>query len=694
MSDLPDLPIEPARRRWIDRVSLIWLIPIGAIAVALVVAWQTYSSQGRVIYVTFDNGAGILANSTELRFRDVTVGLVENVALSEDLKAVDVAILMNQQMSPYVDSQAQFWVVRPELTTQGVSGLETVLSGVYIEGSWDNEIGRETSRFKGRSEAPLFRPDRPGLQISLRSAPRGELVANGPILFRGIEVGRVGSASVDPRGRFAVADAVIYEPYDQLISDSTRFWDTSGFSISVGAAGASIDFSSLASLLAGGITFDTFVSGGNPGTDGMQFQVYDSEETARDSAFKQSSDQELLVSVIFDDNISGLNVDADVELSGVRIGSVRSVFGVVDQEEFGDNRVRLNALLAIAPSRLGLADDLSADAALAYLIERADAGMRAQLASASLLGGGLKVQFVTKEDALLQPVRTGSDGVVIFPTIPSDAESSQAAIESVLGRVNALPVEDLMASAIAFLESARELVSSEAIRETPEDVRRLLATITDVVGSDETKAIPANVNQVLAQFETVLRELETAQAVQRAADALAATAQAAESLERTIEGVPGLIEELTEVARNARALPLDELTRRITGLVETADSLMKSQGVQDMPEQLNAALGELNATLSELREGGAVANVNATLASARDAADAVAASASDLPALTERLSKVLEQASATIEGYNRGEALSRDAQAALRDIGQAADAVAALARTLERNPSSLLRGRN
>ncbi|MEX0282759.1 MAG: intermembrane transport protein PqiB, partial [Arenibacterium sp.] len=527
MSSLPDLPIEPARRRMIDRVSMVWLIPIGAIAVALFVAWQTYSNQGRVIHVTFDNGAGILANSTELRFRDVTVGLVENVTLTPNLKEVDVAIRLNQQMSPFVDAQAQFWVVRPELTTQGVSGLETVLSGVYIEGSWDDELGPEASRFKGRPEVPLFRAERPGLQISLRSAPRSELVAESPILFRGVEVGRIGTASIDPRGRFAVADAIIYEPHDRLISSSTRFWETSGFSISVGSAGASIDFSSIASLLAGGVTFDTFVSGGDPATDGMQFQVYDGEETARDSAFKQSSDEELLVSVIFDDNISGLNVDADVELSGVRIGSVRSVFGLVDPDEFGDNRVRLNAVLAIEPSRLGLSGDVSADAALAYLIERADAGMRAQLATASLLGAALKVQFSVKEDAALQPVRTDADGRVILPTVPSDIDASQASIESVLGRVSALPVEELMASAIAFLESARAVVASDAIRETPEDLRKLLATITEVVGSEDVKAIPGNLNQVLAQFETVLKELETAQTVQRAVEALGAAAKAA-----------------------------------------------------------------------------------------------------------------------------------------------------------------------
>ena len=104
-------------------------------------------------------------------------------------------------------------------------------------------------------------------------------------------------------------------------------------------------------------------------------------------------------------------------------------------------------------------------------------------------------------------------------------------------------------------------------------------------------------------------------------------------------------------------------------------------------------LDEINATLSELRAGGAVENMNATLSSARSAADAVAVSTEDLPALARRMTRVLDQASATIAGYNKGEVLSRDAQSAMRSLTKAADAITALARMLERNPSALIRGR-
>ena len=693
MNDIPDVPIERQPRRIWDRVSLIWVIPIAAVAVALAVAWQSLSSQGRVIHVTFEDGAGLVANSTELRFRDVAVGLVEKVGLTEGLKAVEAQIRLSKEISPYVDASAQFWVVRPELTTQGVSGLETVLSGVYIEGSWDANPGEPTKLFKGRPQPPLFRADKPGLQLTLRSSARGQLTDDAPILFRGIEVGRVGKASIDPRGNFAVAEAIIYNPHQRLINDTTRFWDTSGFSISVGAAGASVDFTSIASLVAGGITFDTFVSGGSAVSDGTLFQVYEDSEAARDSIFNQSQVDELFVSVIFDDNISGLSVDAPVELAGLRIGTVNSVIGLIDEETFGDNRVRLNAVLAIQPTRLGLPDEVSPAAALEFLKTRADEGMRAQLASASLLSGGLKVQFVDNTDDDPFDWNETAEGITILPTTQSEIQSGEASVERVLTRIQALPVEELMSSAVAFLDTARAFVASDAIRETPEDLRKLLAAATAVVESDDVRSVAGNINKLLDQVDAMLTELRTEQVTQRLLGAVDAATNAMESMDTSIAGLPELLSSLNTLASRASALPLDQLVTELTGIVATLDELIQTEGVQDLPVQLNATLAEVNAALVDLREGGAVDNVNATLTSARNAADAIASSTSELPALAERASKLMDEASATISGFNKGEALSRDARAALRDIQQAANALAALLRTLERDPSILIKGR-
>ncbi|MGC3940186.1 intermembrane transport protein PqiB [Roseobacter sp. EG26] len=694
MNNAPDpVPIDPARETLFGRASIVWAIPFLALIVALTVAWQSYNDRGPLISIEFENGAGIAAGSTEVRFRDVTVGIVEGVTFSEGLEGVVAHIRLEKEVARYVDAGASFWVVRPQLSVQGVSGLDTVLSGVFIEGSWDSEIGPIRTAFKGLEIPPLFRPGKEGLQIALRTTPGGSLTDNSPILFRGIEIGRVGSARISREGNFAIAEAIIYEPHGRLVTGNTRFWDTSGFSVSIGPSGAEVDFSSLATLIGGGLTFDTFVSGGEPVTDGTVFEVFADEVTARNSVFNRSEAELLELRVIFDENISGLALGAPVEFSGLRIGSVEALSGIVDRERFGDARVRLNVIIGIQPARLGLSGDLGPEAVVSFLNARVQEGLRARLATASLLTGGLKVELVEIEDAPIAAAITEEEGMPTLPSTDSEISDATATVEGVFTRINSLPFEELLNSAIGFMQGAEAFVSSKELRETPQEIRALLGDIRAIVSSQEVKDIPVSLNAAIQRAETLLSQIEEGQAVSRVVEAIAAATEAANSVSASVAGVPELIEGLSGVAAKAEALPLDELTLQLTELLASADAILGTPAAQELPESLGAALDELNATLTELREGGAVRNVNATLNSAREAADAVALSSRDLPQLVEQITAVFDQASRTIAGYNQGDVISRDAQAALRDISKAANALTALARLLERNPTALIRGR-
>lgn len=694
MSEGPkSVPIDPARETFLARASIVWIIPVVALVISLTVAWKSYSDRGPLITIEFENGAGISVDQTEVRFREIKVGVVEDLAFAEGLNGVLAQVRLEKEVAPFVDAGATFWIVRPELSVRGVSGLDTVISGIFIEGSWDSQIGPPRKEFKGLETAPLFRPGQEGLQIALRTTPGGYLTDNSPILFRGIEIGRVGAASISREGNFAIAEAIIYEPYGRLITTATRFWDTSGFSVSIGPSGAEIDFSSLATLLGGGLTFDTFVSGGSQVTDGAVFEVYVDETSARNSIFNASEVELVELRIIFEDNVSGLVLGAPVELNGLRIGSVQNLSGIVDEEAFGDSRVRLDVVIGIQPARLGLQGDVSSEVALDYLRERVSQGLRARLASGSLLTGGLKVELINDEDAPPAEMVLAPNQIATLPSTESNISDAATTIENVVGRINGLPIEELLNSAIGFLQSAQAFMGSDDLRETPQEVLGLLEDMRGLVTSQEVKDIPITMNAALARVENLLAQIETGQTVDRIVAAIDAATSAATSVSASIEGVPELINNLSGVAAKAEAMPLEDLTRQLTELLASADAILGTPAAQDLPASLGAALDELNATLSELREGGAVSNVNATLDSARQAADAVALSSQDLPALVDRITEVFDQASRTIEGYNQGDVISRDAQAALRDISQAADALTALARLLERNPSALIRGR-
>lgn len=923
--DLPEVNVSPARKVFLSGASVVWIIPLLALVAALYVAWQSYNSRGPLITIEFEQGAGIKAGETELRYRDVTVGVVEKVGFSGGLEKVIANVRVDKDVAPFIDSGSVFWIVQPEVSAQGITGLSTVLSGVYIEGSWDETPGAYMERFQGASVAPLIRPGQSGLQLAFRTVANGQLTDNAPILFKGIEVGKIGRAEIAPRGNFAIVEALIYEDHRHLINESTRFWDTSGFSVNISPAGAEIDFSSIATLVGGGVTFDTFVSGGGQVQDGTVFEVFPDKESARNSLFNASSVDPLEISVIFDDNISGLAVGAPVELSGFKIGEVSVLSGVVNPDEFGDARVRLNANLSIQPARLGLPGEVTAANALDFLQGRVEAGLRARLASASLLTGGLKVEFVLVDDAPDAVLESPDGGLPVMPTTENETSDAAATVEGVFTRINNLPIEELLNSAITFLDSAETLISSEDLRATPTDVRALLADlqglvtsddvqnipvslnatlervealvaelerqriaeslsnvltaassaatavetsvaglpdlltqieavaakveslsleelvtevtelsqaaealladedlretpadvrallaqlqglvaseavqnipvslnttlgrvdalvaelerqriaenlasvlasaasaatavetsvagvpdlvtrieavaakvetlaieelITEVtalstsaeallsdedlrqapadvrallaqvqglIGSEEVRNVPVLLNAMLTRVEGLVAQLEEEQIVARLGTVLADASDAATAVESSVAGVPELVEQIQAVAAKADSLAVEELVTELTALTASADTLIASEDARALPGSLKRALDEVNYTLQELREGGAIENVNRTLASARNAADNIAVSAQDLPRIVDRLTALFAQAGRTIEGYNRGDDLTRAAQSALREIQKAADALASLARTIERNPNSLLLGR-
>lgn len=799
-----EVKIEPARAaNGLGRVSFVWFIPLIALAIALGVAWQSYNDRGPLITIAFENGAGITKDETLLKYRDISVGVVEEVSFTDGLETVLVTVRLDKKVAPYVDQGSTFWVVRPELTARGISGLDTVLSGVFIEGAWDSEIGGATSAFNGLEDAPLFRPSAPGLEIALRATANGQLTENAPIFFRGIEVGRVGKARISPKTNYAIAEAIIYEPHGRLITPSTRFWDTSGFSVSIGATGAEIDFTSLATLISGGISFDTFVSGGERVSDGEMFLINVDEETARNSVFNASEVETLLVNAVFDDNVSGLAVGAAVELSGLKIGEVQTVSGIIDRAQFGDGRVRLNATLAIQPAKLGLETDPSPSAALNFLAGRVREGFRARLASASLLTGGLKVEFLQTDVAPPDSVFDMTVEIPQLPTTKGQITDAAGTVEGVITRINNLPIEELLTSAIDLMNSAQVFVSNEDLQGAPAEVVGLLSDVRGLVSSEEVKNVPVLLNATLVRVEAIVAQLEQEQLVARLGKAVDAATGAAEGVDTAIEGLPALLTSVTALADKATALPAEEMLAELTRVAASADALLKSEATQALPADLSSALGEVEATLLALREngglldnanklltsideqklvqrlrdavdqaanaakgvnsavegvpellasfqavadkaealpvdklvqeltelaatadtvigtdafkalpadlsgalieveatlkavreGGIIENANATLASARSAADAVAVAADDLPALMNRMAAVLNQASSTIKGFDKGDQLTRDVENALRDIQKAAKALASLAKTIERNPSSLIRGR-
>lgn len=796
-------------------IAWIWLVPLLALAVILSVAYQTYQDRGVLIEISFDNGSGI-TSETLIKYRDINVGVVESVGFSDGLDVVVVEARIDQDIAPFLDDDAQFWVVRPDVTLRGVSGLDTVLSGAYIAGKWDTEADVAQDSFTGLETAPLLAFSDEGVQITLR-APSGASLAQGaPILHKGLKVGFIDEPVLDPNGVGVTAAAFIEQEYVDYVTTNTRFWDTSGFSISVGGNGLALNVDSIASLIEGGIAFDTVVSGGDPIGQNRTpdvFDIFDNESAARESLFERPDRNLMTVGILFDETVNGLTVGSAVKFQGVRVGEVAAINAIV-VEDNGTRRVRLRTTLELSPSRIGISDETSPEDAMIILAGFVAQGMRARLVTGNLLTGALDVELVDVPDAEIAFLDINGDPFPIIPTTESEVSDVAATAEGVLSRINDLPIEELLQGAIdlmasietlatdgdlraapeellAILSDVRTIIGSEGVQNTPENLQAALAgveqivadisgivqdaTEADLVGaitttletanttiasigdtssalpsiiaefealaakanaldldalltqttqtldsidtlvaSDDVAALPGSVTAALDEVRTLVSDVRDGGAVENLNAALAATSNAARSVATSVQDLPDLTQramdlvtqlqvatenlpqitaEIEALAVKANSVEINALIDQATTTLVSISGILDTQGARDLPAALTSSLSEVEALLADVREGGAVENVNAALASASEAARAIETAAEGLPALSSQTTQLVNTINAVAAVYGERGRFTADTAATLRDIQDAADAVSALARAIQRNPSSLLTGR-
>ncbi|SDI48275.1 MlaD family protein [Alloyangia pacifica] len=693
------MEVEPKRRSVWRNLSLVWLVPMAAIAVTLFIAWQSLAERGSLIEITFENAAGITAEETTIRYRDVIVGTVEEVVFSEDLAEVRVSARIDRNVADSLPSDAEFWVVRPEVSTSGITGLSTVLSGVYIEAGFSPQEGAAARNFRGRDTTPLVRPGVKGTRITIRADDGTQLSAGAPIFFQGIEVGRIETPRLLERGNGVVVDAFIEAPNDRRITTATRFWDTSGFSVNIGPSGLNLSVGSVAALIRGGIAFDTVVSGGSAVPAGYAFDLYDDEAAARDSLFSETISNAVELTAEFDESVRGLEVGSSVTYRGLRVGRVTDIGAFIDGEG-EDQTVRLRTTLSIDPRALGLDEEAAQSDTIAFLSNAVKNGLRARLASQNLFSQSLVVELAEVPDA--EPATFGifAQDAPLIPSVESDLPDITATAEGLFQRINDLPVEDLLDQAIDTLASIENFTANPRLRDAPEAVIGLLEDARGLIGSEEIQAIPGELRGTVAELRGVVEDMRAAGAVQQlvatleAAEAAAAEVTGvADSVDESMAGVPDLLADLRALTQKATALDLESFLADAGNFLDGAGKFVDQDSTRQLPADLSAMLQEAQGALAELRAGGVIENTNATLASARDAAAAVEEAAATLPDLSARIQRLVAEAESVISGYDGNSAFNRQTVSALREVQTAAEALNKLARTIERNPNSLLFGR-
>ncbi|MGB3408184.1 MAG: MlaD family protein [Jannaschia sp.] len=662
-SGAPHAPnMEPARRKR-RVVSAVWLVPIVAVLIALAIAWQSYSNRGVLIRISFPDASGVTIGQTTLRYREVTVGVVEDVGFSEDLSRVNVYVRVSNNIAPYLDEDAAFWVVQPEVSARGVEGLNTILSGTYIEGTWDSDLGASRVAFMGDERAPIVPPGVDGTAIVLSSRESSRLGPGAPILYRGIEVGQVAEPRLSPDGSEIRIDAFIRAPYDRQLSTATRFWDASGITVGVGTGGVDLRIGSLASILEGGVNFDTLISGGDAVESGTVFTIFPDEAEARASTFEAPSTRSITLSALFPGALDGLASGAPVRYRGVRVGTVTAITGFVRPDD-RVQRVQLLAVMSLQPVKMGLEDMQTDLEGLDYIGDLVEGGLRAKLVSTSLFGGSLAIELLEVPDVPADRLEIGVADNPLIPTVATEASTLTANAEGVFNRISELPVEELLTSATDLLESLNRLAGAPETQAIPgaalaaiEDGRGLIRDGRDILDSPEVASVLVDIETAAGNISALTESLTRDNLTGRVGDALSAATDAARNIADGTVDLPAIAANINTLVANADVLLADESTRALPSaalaLVEDGSRLIASPELTAILSDLAATSADIRAITAQLAAQEAGARLTAALSAAEDAAVSVAEGTRNLPELSARAERILAQAEELGAGLNR-----------------------------------------
>ena len=241
------------KRRWL---SPVWLLPLIALLLAGGFLYQQIASRGQLIQINFAQGNGILPGKTQIRYQGVAIGVVQELELAEDGRRIAVLAKIDSRARPLIRKGSDFWLVSPKASLTEISGLDTLVSGNYI----NLQPGRESNPLQEKFDALDGPP--PGYQaqgrmLHLTADSLGSVGIGAKLYFRGIEVGSVINTRLGQDNQNVILDLVIEPRFEHLVKADTRFWNISGIKGSFSLAGVSVEAGSLTSILSGGIAFDS-----------------------------------------------------------------------------------------------------------------------------------------------------------------------------------------------------------------------------------------------------------------------------------------------------------------------------------------------------------------------------------------------------------------------------------------------------
>ena len=659
---------------------------------------KTLSEQGPRATISFKTAEGIEVGKTRIKYKNVDIGVVEKIKFSDDFSNIILTVDFMEGSEKFLRRSTRFWVVKPQLSLRGATGLSTIISGAYIE--IEPGTGAPKLHFIGLEKQPVVKSDEQGKKITLVTQKLGSVDTGSPIYYQGLLAGEVLGYELGNDRKSTYVHTFIKDPFDQLIRGNTNFWNVSGINVSMGADGFKVQTESIQSMLFGGIAFESpeTLEQATTDIDKLVFTLHESYESIKKHAYTKK----IKFIMFFDSSIRGLNLGAPVEFKGIKVGTVLDVRLEFDS---GSTSFRIPVLIEIEPQRIierGNQEMDQSHQALQRLVKR---GLRARLQTGSLLTSQLFVELDMHPGS---PINlSGSD--TPYPELPTLPTSNFGAItqsaEDLLAKLNAVDIKEVtsvlidtiqtanktMHNADKAIESANTLIGTAGIPEAIENIRITLKNFKNITQKVDDSNLIASATKT---FSSVDKTINSADKAINNANTLISAPGIPEAIEdirialKNFKNITQKVNDTNLIASASKTLSnvgeiitksnqtLSNANKAIDSMISTADNankLITSPGITESIEDIRVSLKNFKSIMLKVDNS--------------KIQEAIAAGHLAL----ENLSQTLDKTSKMMEPNSP---IQYNLIELTKEFEETSRAIRSLIETLERNPQELIFGKD
>ena len=506
----------------------IWIVPIIALIIASSLVFQYYSSLGIKVTINFPKNEGLKAGQSLVKYKNVSIGVVEKITLDEEGHGVIVEVRMNKDVADYLNYEAKFWIVRPEVGTGGISGLDTIISGTYINmysKKIDSIFGKSKKDFIGLPKA--YRIKKEVSYFVLNSSNGYNISLNTPIYMKNIKVGKIEYINMSPDDKSIQYILYVKKEFVKHININSRFWVKNMLNMTLQNSTLSVNVAPIQTLVTGGIEFSSDVSNPIPLKGDITFHLYKSKKLALNKKITKKSNSIYKFKLISLKSISRLNKDASIKYMGYDIGNILKMSTKYDKKTHkivGYIDIEIDTSIFSNYNNNGKDNFYSAlDDGLSAIISESDPISKSLFIDLIFDENKTKVAFkdniipmIEKKSISFNDLMTKTDSILsTIDNLKLDKliNSLNKMIEDSDNVINGLnsPIETLGNIA----KDIREFTNTKSFKSMPKDIKKTLYHLTKTLkttnhvikGYDSKELMAKQISQMLKTIDKTSQEM-------------------------------------------------------------------------------------------------------------------------------------------------------------------------------------------